>query len=86
MKSHSISEFPVFWLVHTVITLPKMRLWEISGLFETFGGDGSLQDTLKVSNRHFLKPSDSLFETFVIWTYNSFGFRFEKFQKAKSFE
>ena len=24
-----------------------MRLWEISGLFETFESDGSLQDTLK---------------------------------------
>ena len=32
-----------------------MRLWEISGLFETFESDGSLQDTLKVSNRHALK-------------------------------
>ena len=47
MKSHSIWEFPVFWLVDTVITWPKMRFWEISGLFETFGSDGSLQDTLK---------------------------------------
>ena len=35
MKSHSIWEFPVFWLVDTVVTWPKMRLWEISGLFET---------------------------------------------------
>ena len=39
---------------------------EISGLFETFGSDGSLQDTLKVSIRHYLKLSDSLFETFLI--------------------
>ena len=67
MKSHSIWEFPVFWLVDTVVTWPKMRLWEISGLFETFGSDGSLHDTLKVSNRHNLKLFDSLFETFVIW-------------------
>ena len=67
MKSHSIWEFPVFWLVDTVVTWSKMRLWEISGLFETFGSDGSLQDTLKVSNRHYLKLFDSLFETFLIW-------------------
>ena len=69
MKSHSIWEFPVFWLVDTVVTWPKMRLWEISGLFETFGGDGSLQDTLKVSNRQNLKPFDFLFETFLIWNF-----------------
>ena len=67
MKSHSIWEFPVFWLVDTVVTWPKMRLWEISGLFETFGSDGSLHDTLKVSNRHNLKIFESLFETYVIW-------------------
>ena len=73
MKSHSIWEFPVFWLVDTVVTWPKMRLWEISGLFETFWSDGSLQDTLKVSNRHYWKLFDSLFETFIIWTCNSFG-------------
>ena len=58
MKSHSIWKFPVFWLVDTVVTWPKMRLWEISGLFETFGSDGSLQDTF-----------DALFETFLIWDF-----------------
>ena len=81
MKSQGIWEFPMVWLVHTVVTWPKMRLWQISTLFETFGSDGSLQDTLKVSNRHYLKLSDSLFETFLIRTCNSFGFGFEKFQK-----
>ena len=86
MKSHSIWEFLVFWLVDTVVTWPKMRLWEISGLFETFGSDGSLQDTLKVSNRHYLKLFDSLFETFLILTCNSFGFGFERFQKFQGFK
>ena len=83
MKSHSIWEFPVFWLVDTVVTWPKMRLWEISGLFETFGSDGSLQDTLKVSNMHnlkwnFLIPYLKLFlyETFLFEhaTHLVFGF------------
>ena len=33
-----------------------------------------------------MKLSDSLFETFVIWTCNSFGFDFEKFQKVQKFQ
>ena len=32
MISNNIWEFPLFWLVYTVVTWLKMRLWEISGL------------------------------------------------------
>ena len=83
MKSHSIWEFPVFWLVDTVVTWHKMELWEFSGLFETLGSDGSLQDTLKVSNRHNLKlliPHLKLFlyETFLFQHANHLVFGFHR--------
>ena len=48
MISYNIWEFPVFWLVNTVVIWLKMRPWEISGLMTPHNRMGFVLNSLGV--------------------------------------